>query len=81
MMCAYSTRRVAPTLRKSESSAGLCLKLPSEDVARRIHRVLTVCKPERLCVNPGCGFGRSPAAWATRKSGPRRPAPSSRAGS
>ena len=32
----------------------------AEDVARRIHRVLTVCKAEKLYVNPNCGFGWSP---------------------
>ena len=32
-----------------------------EDVAARIRRVLTVCPPEKLYVNPDCGFGWSPA--------------------
>ncbi len=38
-----------------------------EDVARRIHRVLAVCRPERLHVNPDCGFGWSPRYMCNQK--------------
>ena len=38
-----------------------------EDVARRIKRVLTVCKPEKLTVNPDCGFGWSPRYMCNQK--------------
>jgi 5-methyltetrahydropteroyltriglutamate--homocysteine methyltransferase len=38
-----------------------------EDVARRIHRVLAVCPPERLHVNPDCGFGWSPRYICNQK--------------
>ena len=38
-----------------------------EDVAKRIHRVLAVCKPERLYVNPDCGFGWSPRYMCNQK--------------
>ncbi|OGK80198.1 MAG: hypothetical protein A2X53_11030 [Candidatus Rokubacteria bacterium GWA2_70_23] len=38
-----------------------------EDVAKRIHRVLGVCKPERLYVNPDCGFGWSPRYMCNQK--------------
>jgi 5-methyltetrahydropteroyltriglutamate--homocysteine methyltransferase len=31
-----------------------------EDVAGRIHRALAVCRPDKLYVNPDCGFGWSP---------------------
>jgi 5-methyltetrahydropteroyltriglutamate--homocysteine methyltransferase len=40
-----------------------------EDVARRIHRVLTVCRPEKLTVNPDCGFGWSPRYMCNQKVG------------
>jgi 5-methyltetrahydropteroyltriglutamate--homocysteine methyltransferase len=40
-----------------------------EDVARRINRVLTVCRPERLYVNPDCGFGWSPRYMCNQKIG------------
>jgi 5-methyltetrahydropteroyltriglutamate--homocysteine methyltransferase len=38
-----------------------------EDVARRIRRVLEVCRPERLHVNPDCGFGWSPRYMCNQK--------------
>ena len=38
-----------------------------EDVAKRIHRVLTVCRPEKLTVNPDCGFGWSPRYMCNQK--------------
>ena len=38
-----------------------------EDVARRIKRVLAVCKPEKLYVNPDCGFGWSPRYMCNQK--------------
>jgi 5-methyltetrahydropteroyltriglutamate--homocysteine methyltransferase len=38
-----------------------------EDVARRIRRVLEVCPPERLTVNPDCGFGWSPRYMCNQK--------------
>jgi 5-methyltetrahydropteroyltriglutamate--homocysteine methyltransferase len=38
-----------------------------EDVARRIHRVLEVCRPEKLYVNPDCGFGWSPRYMCNQK--------------
>jgi 5-methyltetrahydropteroyltriglutamate--homocysteine methyltransferase len=38
-----------------------------EDVARRIRRVLTVCPPEKLTVNPDCGFGWSPRYMCNQK--------------
>ncbi|MBI4589105.1 MAG: methionine synthase [Candidatus Rokubacteria bacterium] len=39
----------------------------AEDVADRIRRVLTVCRPERLYVNPDCGFGWSPRGMCNGK--------------
>jgi 5-methyltetrahydropteroyltriglutamate--homocysteine methyltransferase len=39
----------------------------AEDVARRIHRVLAVCRPEKLYVNPDCGFGWSPRYMCNQK--------------
>jgi 5-methyltetrahydropteroyltriglutamate--homocysteine methyltransferase len=38
-----------------------------EDVAKRIHRVLEVCRPEKLAVNPDCGFGWSPRYMCNQK--------------
>jgi 5-methyltetrahydropteroyltriglutamate--homocysteine methyltransferase len=38
-----------------------------EDVADRIRRVLRVCPPERLTVNPDCGFGWSPRYMCNQK--------------
>jgi 5-methyltetrahydropteroyltriglutamate--homocysteine methyltransferase len=38
-----------------------------EDVADRIRRVLTVCRPEKLYVNPDCGFGWSPRYMCNQK--------------
>ena len=38
-----------------------------EDVAERIRRVLKVCRPEKLYVNPDCGFGWSPRGMANQK--------------
>ncbi len=38
-----------------------------EDVAKRIRRVLTVCKAEKLSVNPDCGFGWSPRYICNQK--------------
>jgi len=38
-----------------------------EDVAKRIHRVLEVCRPEKLVVNPDCGFGWSPRYMCNQK--------------
>ena len=38
-----------------------------EDVAGRIRRVLEVCRPERLYVNPDCGFGWSPRYMCNQK--------------
>lgn len=38
-----------------------------EDVANRIRRVLTVCAPEKLYVNPDCGFGWSPRYMCNQK--------------
>ena len=38
-----------------------------EDVAERIRRVLKVCKPEELYVNPDCGFGWSPRYMCNQK--------------
>jgi len=38
-----------------------------EDVARRIRRVLAVCPPEKLTVNPDCGFGWSPRYMCNQK--------------
>jgi 5-methyltetrahydropteroyltriglutamate--homocysteine methyltransferase len=39
----------------------------SEDVAKRIKRVLGVCKAEKLSVNPDCGFGWSPRYMCNQK--------------
>jgi 5-methyltetrahydropteroyltriglutamate--homocysteine methyltransferase len=39
----------------------------AEDVARRIRRTLQACPPERLTVNPDCGFGWSPRAMCNQK--------------
>ena len=39
----------------------------AEAVARRIHRVLKVCPPERLTLNPDCGFGWSPRYMCNQK--------------
>ncbi len=38
-----------------------------EDVAGRIRRVLQVCRPEKLYVNPDCGFGWSPRYMCNQK--------------
>src|SRR5712692_3093273 len=38
-----------------------------EDVAGRIRRVLAVCRPEKLYVNPDCGFGWSPRYMCNQK--------------
>ncbi len=38
-----------------------------EDVATRIRRVLAVCAPEKLTVNPDCGFGWSPRSMCNQK--------------
>ena len=36
-------------------------------VARRIRRVLSVCPPEKLMLNPDCGFGWSPRYMCNQK--------------
>jgi 5-methyltetrahydropteroyltriglutamate--homocysteine methyltransferase len=36
-------------------------------VAARIRRVLQVCPPEKLTLNPDCGFGWSPRAMCNQK--------------
>ena len=38
-----------------------------EEVASRIGRVLAVCRPEKLYVNPDCGFGWSPRYMCNQK--------------
>ena len=38
-----------------------------EDVAARIRRVLEVCRPELLTLNPDCGFGWSPRYMCNQK--------------
>jgi 5-methyltetrahydropteroyltriglutamate--homocysteine methyltransferase len=38
-----------------------------EEVAGRIRRVLAVCRPEKLYVNPDCGFGWSPRYMCNQK--------------
>jgi len=38
-----------------------------EQVAGRIRRVLEVCRPEKLTVNPDCGFGWSPRYMCNQK--------------
>ena len=38
-----------------------------EDVARRIRKVLEVCRPDKLTVNPDCGFGWSPRYMCNEK--------------
>jgi 5-methyltetrahydropteroyltriglutamate--homocysteine methyltransferase len=38
-----------------------------EQVAARIRRVLEVCRPEKLYVNPDCGFGWSPRYMCNQK--------------
>jgi 5-methyltetrahydropteroyltriglutamate--homocysteine methyltransferase len=38
-----------------------------EQVAARIRRVLEVCPPEKLTVNPDCGFGWSPRSMCNQK--------------
>jgi len=38
-----------------------------EEVADRIRRVLEVCRPEKLHVNPDCGFGWSPRYMCNQK--------------
>ena len=38
-------------------------------MAKRIKRVLAVCKPEKLYVNPDCGFGWSPRYMCNQKVG------------
>jgi 5-methyltetrahydropteroyltriglutamate--homocysteine methyltransferase len=38
-----------------------------EEVADRIRRVLAVCRPEKLYVNPDCGFGWSPRYMCNQK--------------
>ncbi len=39
----------------------------AEEVAARIRRVLGVCRPEKLYVNPDCGFGWSPRYMCNQK--------------
>ena len=39
----------------------------AEDVAKRIGKVLHVCPPEKLTVNPDCGFGWSPRYMCNAK--------------
>jgi 5-methyltetrahydropteroyltriglutamate--homocysteine methyltransferase len=39
----------------------------AEDVARRIRKVLAVCPPEKLTLNPDCGFGWSPRYMCNHK--------------
>jgi 5-methyltetrahydropteroyltriglutamate--homocysteine methyltransferase len=39
----------------------------AEDVAGRIRRVLQACPPEKLTVNPDCGFGWSPRYMCNQK--------------
>jgi 5-methyltetrahydropteroyltriglutamate--homocysteine methyltransferase len=39
----------------------------AESVGRRIRRVLTVCAPEKLTLNPDCGFGWSPRYMCNQK--------------
>jgi methionine synthase II (cobalamin-independent) len=39
----------------------------AQDVAGRIRRVLAVCRPEKLYVNPDCGFGWSPRYMCNQK--------------
>ena len=39
----------------------------AESVAARIRRVLQVCPPEKLTLNPDCGFGWSPRAMCNQK--------------
>jgi 5-methyltetrahydropteroyltriglutamate--homocysteine methyltransferase len=38
-----------------------------EDVARRIRKILEVCPPDKLTVNPDCGFGWSPRYMCNEK--------------
>ncbi len=38
-----------------------------EEVARRIRKVLEVCPPDKLTVNPDCGFGWSPRYMCNEK--------------
>ena len=38
-------------------------------MAKRIHRVLTSAPPEKLWVNPDCGFGWSPRYMCNQKIG------------
>jgi 5-methyltetrahydropteroyltriglutamate--homocysteine methyltransferase len=38
-----------------------------EDVARRIRKALEVCPPDKLTVNPDCGFGWSPRYMCNEK--------------
>ncbi len=38
-----------------------------EDVAKRIRKVLEVCRPDKLTVNPDCGFGWSPRYMCNEK--------------
>lgn len=38
-----------------------------EDVARRVRRVLEVCPPDKLTLNPDCGFGWSPRYMCNQK--------------
>jgi 5-methyltetrahydropteroyltriglutamate--homocysteine methyltransferase len=40
-----------------------------EDVAKRIHKTLTYIKPEKVWVNPDCGFGWSPRYMCNQKIG------------
>ena len=40
-----------------------------EDVAKRIHKALKYVKPEKLWVNPDCGFGWSPRYMCNQKIG------------
>jgi 5-methyltetrahydropteroyltriglutamate--homocysteine methyltransferase len=40
-----------------------------EDVAGRIRCVLAICRPEKLSVNPDCGFGWSPRYMCNHKIG------------
>ena len=40
-----------------------------EDVAKRIHKTLKYIKPEKLWINPDCGFGWSPRYMCNQKIG------------
>src|SRR5262249_16024550 len=54
-------------LGRGGSDVKRCLPDGGEDGARRSERVVSVCRAEKLTVNPDCGFGWSPRYMCNQK--------------